>query len=598
MSLEFEQKLANELTKLGIHTQTNFRVPGSKLTLDLYIKAPIRGLIEIKNTRGNHVWLKEQLIHVAKHFSNSMCFFLINLDREQESLRNDALTGFAKIWYIDVVLGQKNPEIYCAQKIREIFLEESIRLKLIELKLRQDEENETAKSIIETSNQEKSILEKIALNKAKVDSLKNENRNQKKADWVDNREEIKGLKSQIWDLNRQKHSLFINHSALLKKDKSNQAEIKSIHDQIKDLGSEMSAVLPSVVDYDKENRIKLSNVGQQMFTESDVKILTKEQALNLEKTNITEDSSFKVINVFKVKGEEFKDYFPHLKRWKKPMQVIETDKGWFVDATIENRGATEWEIKEYHNCRVTYSAGGFNKPLLLQKDNVFTRAPIDEDMFGDVLSSFQAFLGKERFKALQEEVRGFAEEFQSGHYTTAVLRIGRTLESVVYNLASSWGIVLNQPTMERIDKLNGQFDKLSKHLIYYYTSDDSQQSKNKEKLKDVFKETNGVLTDMQMNLDENEAVIPSNNIVNIDSLLRDLKNKYAKNENVRNEVNKLIKSKLIQKLYKKRHDAAHADITGLRREFDKKEVKEISENLKEILFYLGNIHDAISKSSP
>ena len=62
MSLEFEQKLSNELSKLGIHTQSNFRVPGSKLILDLYIKAPIRGLIEIKSTRGNHVWLKEHLI--------------------------------------------------------------------------------------------------------------------------------------------------------------------------------------------------------------------------------------------------------------------------------------------------------------------------------------------------------------------------------------------------------------------------------------------------------------------------------------------------------------------------------------------------------
>ena len=176
MPIEFEQKLANELAKLGIHTQSNFRVPGSKLTLDLYIKAPIRGLIEIKSTKGKHVGLKEHLIDIAKQFNNSMCFFLINLGKEQESLRNDAITGFAKIWYIDVLLGQKNPEIYCAQKIREIFLEESLRLKLIELKLRQEEENETAKSIIETSNQEKSILEKIALNKAKVDSLKNENR--------------------------------------------------------------------------------------------------------------------------------------------------------------------------------------------------------------------------------------------------------------------------------------------------------------------------------------------------------------------------------------------------------------------------------------
>ena len=597
MSLEFEQKLANELAKLGIHTQFNFRVPGSKLTLDLYIKAPIRGLIEIKSTRGNHAWLKESLIDIAKQFNNSICFFLISLGKEKESLRNDALSRFAKIWYIDVALEQKNPEMYCAQKIRECFVEETLRLKIKELALRQKEENETVKSIVEISNQEKYTLERVELDKDKIHSLKNINKNQKKVDWVDNKEEIEVLNHKMQKLSSLRNMLSMNHQALINKDKSNQAEIKSIHDQIEDLRSEMSADFPSAIDIEG-TRAKLSDIGQQLFIKNDVGILSKEQALNLENTSFTEDSSFKVINVYKVKGQEFHDYFPHLNRWQKPMQVIETDKGWFVDATIKNHGATEWKIKEYHNCRVSYSIEGLNKPLWLQKDNVFTREPIDEDMFGDVLSSFQAFLGKERFMILQQEVLGFAEEYQSGHYTTAVLRIGRTLEYVIYTLANSWGISINKPTMERIDKLNDQFDNLRKHLIYYYTSEDSKKPENKKKLLTVFKDTNSVLFDMQHDLDKNEEVKSSKNIVNVDALLRDVKNKYAKNDNVRNEVNKLIKSELIQKLYQKRNEAAHADISGLKRDFSEIEVKELADILNIILFNLANIHDAISKSSP
>ena len=46
--LEFEKGLVSELSQLGIHTESNFKVPSTDLNLDLYIKTPIRGLIDIK----------------------------------------------------------------------------------------------------------------------------------------------------------------------------------------------------------------------------------------------------------------------------------------------------------------------------------------------------------------------------------------------------------------------------------------------------------------------------------------------------------------------------------------------------------------------
>jgi hypothetical protein len=596
--MEFEQKLANELTNLGIHTQFNFPIPGSKFEVDLYIKAPIRGLIEIKSGSLSSEALiarDKQLKNIYKKFNNSICIFIITLGKEKGRLANNALYDFTSIWYIDVPLEQKKPEMYCAQRIRECFVEETLRLKLRELHLREKEELQLEDSIKQLEAEEKYRENMIKEKKDELDSLIDKSKHPRVREG-DFNQKIKNLEHNIDNLQNDKKMRAEQLQVYKYQSESTQVEIKSIYDQIEDLKSEKNADFPSVVDYAGTKK-QLSDIGQRLGTKKNVGILSNEQALKLQNTIFTEDSSFKVINIYKVKGQEFKDYFPHLKRWQKPMQVIETDKGWFVDATINNHGATEWEIKEYHNCRVTYSKGGLFKPLWLQKDNVFTRKPIDEDMFGDVLSSFQAFLTKERFKVLQQEVMGFAEEYRSGHYTTAVLRIGRTLEYVVYTLAYSWGITLNKPTMERIDKLNGQFDKLSKHLIYYYTSDESKKSENRTKLIQVFKDTSGVLVDMQTDLDQNKDVKSSKNIVNVDALLRDVKNKYAKNANVRNEVNKLIKLELIQKLYLKRNEAAHADISGLRREFDKEEVKEMSENLNEILFHLGNIHDAISKNS-
>ncbi len=80
--LEFEKKLSNELSELGIHTQSNFKVPGTDLTLDLYIKAPIRGLIEIKGATSNQTDINkrvEKFREIHSKFNKSIWMFIVFL---------------------------------------------------------------------------------------------------------------------------------------------------------------------------------------------------------------------------------------------------------------------------------------------------------------------------------------------------------------------------------------------------------------------------------------------------------------------------------------------------------------------------------------
>ena len=77
MSLEFEKKLGSELTKLGIDFQYGAAVPGTHHyeEIDFYIKAPVRGLIEIKQTIGSDELAKliaEKIKKLYHHFNQTI----------------------------------------------------------------------------------------------------------------------------------------------------------------------------------------------------------------------------------------------------------------------------------------------------------------------------------------------------------------------------------------------------------------------------------------------------------------------------------------------------------------------------------------------
>ena len=99
----------------------------------------------------------------------------------------------------------------------------------------------------------------------------------------------------------------------------------------------------------------------------EIQNLSSEYANHLAETEFPSESTLNVINVYRVEGSSFSKFFNFTEKWSKPMQVIETNLGWFVDTTIESQGATYWSQKTYNNCRITYFKGKY-KPLWLQKD--------------------------------------------------------------------------------------------------------------------------------------------------------------------------------------------------------------------------------------
>ncbi len=482
-SQEFEKKLGDELLKLGINFHYSYNIPGTKFRADLFISAPIRVILEIKQNIGAVMHLKRmssQLTNLYSAFNHSVSLYLITFDELTQSQKN--IFGSLPIEFLTIEKDIDKPEIKLARQIKLLIASEAKALKDLEIMRYQHQ-------LIAIEN-EKAHEEEI----------------------------LQDTEDELINLLKYNSNLLDKYSSGDSSDKTYKAIEES---QIK------INKLVSDVEYYKHHLTDLKNAKSSVRKEIDREA----------------DEIFDLI----------KEVLPKIK-----------------DANQ-------------------------NKDFL--DDSIFNRKPIKDGLFSDVLGSFQTFMSNDSFDILVKEVSDFEEEFESKHYTTAVLRIGRTLEYVIYTLVKSWGVNLNKQSMERIDILNNHFEKLKKHLIYFYTSEENEKERNKKRLIDAFKETGNALVDMQTDLDRIQDINLSKQIVNIDTLLRDVKNRYVKNDLIRNEIQKLIKSELINKLYSKRNEAAHANISGLRKDFSKEEVKELADTLNVVLFNLANIHDAITKSS-
>ena len=71
----------------------------------------------------------------------------------------------------------------------------------------------------------------------------------------------------------------------------------------------------------------------------------------LKKQKFISETTFTIHFVTNIPGSYFLEHFGH--NWKKDMIYLETDKGCFVDTSIEAHGGTEWKAGEtYHSCRI------------------------------------------------------------------------------------------------------------------------------------------------------------------------------------------------------------------------------------------------------
>ena len=93
-------------------------------------------------------------------------------------------------------------------------------------------------------------------------------------------------------------------------------------------------------------------------------ILNEQIISDLNNTKYTFNTSFNVTNTYIIPGEEFRKHFGF--PWSRPMILIETDIGWYIDSLSNSNGEAKWTNGMHENCRVSLTKGK-HLPYWLEK---------------------------------------------------------------------------------------------------------------------------------------------------------------------------------------------------------------------------------------
>lgn len=217
------------------------------------------------------------------------------------------------------------------------------------------------------------------------------------------------------------------------------------------------------------------------------------------------------------------------------------------------------------------------------------------DIFVDVLVSLKSVLTPEQFQVLEHELSAFFEEYRHEHYTACALRIGRTIEHVVYALARSWGVDVNRTTLKVLSGLHNSFEQLSKTVIAYAASDESAKGKRRKAVQDQFEQVSQSLARLVFDLDLQMPPESTDVPINVELILRDIKKQFVRRKKVLETVDAIIKTDLLRKILDIRNDAAHASTSGVRRELNRSEIDAAVELLRTALFLFGNVAFAVAE---
>jgi hypothetical protein len=212
-----------------------------------------------------------------------------------------------------------------------------------------------------------------------------------------------------------------------------------------------------------------------------------------------------------------------------------------------------------------------------------------------ILISLKFVLGPEQFEVLEHELSAFSEEYRHQHYTACALRIGRTLEHVVYALARSWGVNVNRTTLQVLSGLTNSFEQLSKSVIAYAASDEKAKTKHRRSVQEQIQSISGKLVNLAFDLDSPMHPESTNLPINVESILRDIRKQFSPRNKVRQTVDAIINEDILRRILDVRNDAAHASTSGMRRELNKSNIDDVVELLRTALFLFGNVAFAVAE---
>jgi hypothetical protein len=217
------------------------------------------------------------------------------------------------------------------------------------------------------------------------------------------------------------------------------------------------------------------------------------------------------------------------------------------------------------------------------------------DMFFDVLVSLKSVLNPVQFEVLERELSAFSEEYLHEHYTACGLRIGRTLEHVVYALACAWGVRVNRAALQVLSDLENSFEQLSRAVVDYATTDEDEKVGRKKSVQRQYEIVISKLTKLIFDLDSDKLPKSTDVPVNVESIVRDIRKQFGRRNKVLNSVNVIINDNLLRRILDVRNEAAHASTSGERRELSKDEIDAAVELLRTALFLFGNVAFAVAE---
>jgi hypothetical protein len=199
---------------------------------------------------------------------------------------------------------------------------------------------------------------------------------------------------------------------------------------------------------------------------------------------------------------------------------------------------------------------------------------------------------------LEHEISHLRNEIGHGHFTAAALRVGRSLEFIIYEACRSWGVEVREPILVGLTKLDNSKMELARRLIDYAGAEANGSDADRAK-KSVIKAAQSlqnIVLEIISDVDDNTAtgLSDARPTRNPQALINDIAKTHSRLGEVR-AATKQIEAPVTQ-LLKLRNTAAHASTDGAAREVSREELREMLEYLNSALLGLSRCGTAILTS--
>ena len=189
------------------------------------------------------------------------------------------------------------------------------------------------------------------------------------------------------------------------------------------------------------------------------------------------------------------------------------------------------------------------------------------------------------------------KEFDSGHFSSVAVRCGKSIEIILFSLATSWDVNANRETAKNIKHMKDTLTNIESKYVEIATleRDSEAYENNIRELERAIAAHTTVLHSLLISIGCDDIELSENKIpINSGALLRDILKKYSSNKEIRIQLKKLKDDDTLSKLMKIRNQAAHASFRGSTKEISRKQVEIQKTYFESIMFTLSNVASILS----